>query len=220
MSDSTNIRHPQDQLLQLISRWIAPLGYRVIHLELQTHRQTVLRVYIDFLKASADQTIGTIGIEDCVRVTKALDEPLDQSPEVGNLLPSTYELEVSSPGLNRPLRNLDDFKQFSEHRIRVHTFRSLSKEELNNDLYFTKNPKQKNFIGILKGIRESNVLLSISLLTDKEGKQSEKRKASSKAKHLLEPQQEESMLISLPFPLISKANLEPEISIEAKNDRE
>ena len=230
MSESTSLQHPHDQLIELISRWIAPLGYRVIHLELQSHRQKVLRIYIDFLEASADKTIG---IEDCVKVTKALDEPLENSPEVGNLLPSTYELEVSSTGINRALRSEKDFEQFTEQRIRIHTFRSLSCEELNNEPYFAVNPKQKNFIGVLKGIRQGQVLLSISSSSEK-GKKTlanKKVKPHKKALHETHPSQEtheiqkidgeEDIIIHLPFPLISKANLEPEISVEgARNDRE
>jgi ribosome maturation factor RimP len=214
--DKTTISHPQDQLIEMITRWVAPLGYRIIHLEIQTHREKVLRLYIDFATHSPDKTIG---IEDCVKVTKALDEPLDQSAEVSALLPDAYELEVSSPGINRPLRTQNDFETFVDQQVRIHTYRPLSGEELTNENYFQRNPKQKNFMGILKGIQEDKVLLSIST-HDKGDRSSTKKKKKVSKKALMEAQAEEDVIITLPLPLISKANLEPTIDIENKHDKE
>src|SRR5436309_1286211 len=93
------MNHPQHGLIELISQWITPLGYRVIHIEIQSHRQRLLRIFIDRLEDSSE----AIGIEDCVRVTRALEGPLEENPEIESLLPGTYELEVSSPGIDRPL---------------------------------------------------------------------------------------------------------------------
>lgn len=191
MLDKKLSHHPQDQLIQLLSGWTEPLGYRILHAEIQTHRQKVLRIFIDHLSPGQG-----IGIEDCVKVSRALDEPLETNAEVAELLPGNYELEVSSPGINRPLRTPEDFKAYAESRVRIHTFRPLSRTELNNAEYFDRHPKQKNFLGILKGVREGQVLLSV-LSTG-----------------------EENPVLTLPFPLISKANLEPEIDLEGKHDRE
>ena len=215
-SDSTTISHPQDQLIEVISRWVTPLGYRVIHLEVQTHRQKVLRIFIDFESSASSRAIG---IEDCVKVAKALDEPLDQTPEVESILPGNYELEVSSPGINRPLRTLNDFDFFKEQRVRIHTFRPLSSEELSNEPYFSRNPKQKNFLGILKGIRNGKVLLSVSPLDLGDASTPSKKKKTKKGDSL-ETQSTEDQVVTLPLPLVSKANLEPTIDIENKHDKE
>ena len=73
------------------------LGYEIVHLEVN-NRQKMLRLYIDHPK----RTTG-IGIEDCVKVTNALDEPLEKMSEVEKIFGSGgYELEVSSPGLTVP----------------------------------------------------------------------------------------------------------------------
>jgi ribosome maturation factor RimP len=228
------IGHPHARLIELISPLIFPLGYRIIDLEIQSHRQKILRIFIDHLESSLEpaagpEKVGTgkIGIEDCVRVSKALDEPLDQIPEVGSLLSGAYELEVSSPGVNRALRMSGDFEKFAGSRVRIHVYRPLTAEELNNAIYQAANPKQKNFLGILSGFRESKVVLSLSLgekKSKKEGKPA-KRAGTKKSDSLPTNSEEEAIimnnkLIMIPLPLISKANLEPEFDFEGSDERE
>ncbi len=213
---SASKTHSNDQLIQLISPLVSPLGYQVIYLELQSHRQKVLRIYIDFLDPSDNKVIG---IEDCVKVTKALDERLDQIPEIASLLPGAYELEVSSPGVDRPLRTLQDFSRFAGHVVRIHVFRPLSGEELNNLTYQEKNPKQKNFKGTLVGLQGEKVILSLSSFQDKgPRKLSKKSTASKNAK--LTTNSEEEIQVTIPLPLISKANLEPEFNFEGSDEGE
>ena len=104
----------------------------------------------------------TIGIEDCVKVTRALDEALDQIPEIEGIFHGAYELEVSSPGVDRPLRRKKDFERFAGKLVRLHTFRALSEEEIGNREYFSRNSKQKNFVGELKGMNGDRIKLAIS----------------------------------------------------------
>jgi ribosome maturation factor RimP len=200
-----------DTLIEIIDRLIAPLGYEVVHLELQSHRQKTLRVFIDF----ADAEGKTIGIEDCVAVTRALDEPLDQIPEVEAILHGSYELEVSSPGVDRPLRQAKDFKRFADREVRIHTFRPLTAEEVGNSSYFAKNPKQKNFFGTLLGISGDKVQLAVS-----PGPSAEKGKSKRKPKTNKEAETGTHAEISIPLPLISKANLEPKFDFGSDEDAE
>lgn len=195
-----------ERLIEIVNQLILPLGYEVVHLELQTHRQKTLRIYVDF----ADSANGkTVGIEDCVVVTRALDEPLDQFPEVEAMFRGAYELEVSSPGVDRPLRQAKDFVRFAGKEIRIHTFRPLSGEEMGNPSYFEKNPKQKNFFGTLSGLahdeKGDRVLLAVSV-----GPSAEKGKSKRKPKTNKEAAAGANAEISIPLPLISKANLEPQ----------
>ena len=186
-SHATSRTDKTDRLIELINALIAQLDYEVVHLEIQTHRQKILRVFIDRL-GSEKQT--AIGIEDCVKVTRALDEPLDQVPEITEIFHGNYELEVSSPGVDRPLRQPKDFQRFSGRDVRIHVFRPLTGEELGNSDYQERNPRQKNFLGTLKGIVKDRVLLAIG------GTELKKEE------------------ISIPLPLISKANLEPNFEEE------
>ncbi len=199
-SAQTSQKTSVDVLIEIIDRLIAPLGYEVVHIELQSHRQKTLRVFIDFAETNGK----IIGIEDCVAVTRALDEPLDQIPEVEALLHGAYELEVSSPGVDRPLRQAKDFARFAQQEARIHTFRPLTADELGNASYFSKNPKQKNFFGTLLGVSGDKIQLAVSA-----GPSAEKGKSKQKPKTNKEAETGAGAEISIPLPLISKAHLEP-----------
>lgn len=206
-------RHPHDELIELVSQWIQPLGYQVVHIEVQTHRQKTLRIFIDHLDYSVDQAIG---IEDCVRVTRAIEETLDQSSEVEKIFHGAYELEVSSPGVDRPLRTGQDFERFKDREIRVHTYRPLTAEELENAAYHSKNPKQKNFLGNLLGLRGEKIALCI---VEKGGEIGQKR-SKSKQKALPKTNSVEGSEILIPLPLISKANIEPHFDFDRGTESE
>ncbi len=197
---------PAEQLIALLSPLVEPLGYEIVHLEIVTHRQKTLRLYIDHLTAKGE----AIGVEDCARVSRALDEPLDAMSEVDAVFHgASYELEVSSPGVDRPLRQAKDYERFLGREARIHVFRPLTPSELENPGYQEKNPKQKNFLGVLKGMRDGKVLLSLS--KDRSSKGSKKRKADS-----AEPTTNSGDEVMIPLSLISKANLEPKFEFDEK----
>ena len=217
MSHSTPIlsskNQSADHLIQVISSPIQSLGYQVIHLELQTHLQKTLRVFIDHLDPAAAKGIG---IEDCVKVSKILDEFLDQNEYMNGLLPTTYELEVSSPGANRPLRTLRDFNSFAGKEVKLSLFRPLTAEESENPSYLEKNIRQKNFLGTLLGTRDDKVLLSLSANEKKDSK----KKSAAQEKATLVTNSVKGSTVSIPLHLISKANLEPEFNFEGSDERE
>lgn len=91
------------RLLDLIEKTVAGLGYELVDLE-QAARG-LLRVYIDFPPEEAEK--GYITVEDCEKVSHQLSHVLT----VENV---NYErLEVSSPGLDRPLKKLTDYGRFA-----------------------------------------------------------------------------------------------------------
>jgi ribosome maturation factor RimP len=167
-----------ESLINRISELIEPMGYEVVHIEVMAqHRQKVLRVFIDHTETLAGRGIG---IEDCVKVTKALDEPLDQVAEIAQIFgDAPYELEVSSPGIDRPLRQEKDFQRFAGRTIRVHVFRPLTADELENPVHQEKNPKQKNFVGSLLGLKNGKAVLS---LIHDDGTSGKKAKSKKKPK--------------------------------------
>jgi ribosome maturation factor RimP len=189
---SRNVK-AEDRLLARLNEILAPLGYELVHLEVQTHRQKILRLFIDKLDRSHDEHRGGIGIEDCAVVSKTLDEPLEAIPEVAEIFgPAPYELEVSSPGVDRPLRREEDYLRFAGRRIRLNTFRPLAAEEMENAPYATQNPRQKNFLGELLGFESGKVRLKSSI---------------------------GGAEVRIPLPLVAKANLDPDFDFEPGKEK-
>ena len=92
------------QLLELIEKTVAGLGYDLVDFE--RAERGLLRVYIDFTAEDAEEK-GPITVEDCATVSHQLSHVLT----VENV---PYErLEISSPGLDRPLRKFSDFVRFA-----------------------------------------------------------------------------------------------------------
>jgi len=139
---------PAEKLFNTLTPILEAIGYELVHLEMMNNRMKTLRVFIDVLGSREEG----IGVEDCATVSRALDEPLEGMKDVDAYFGGAYELEVSSPGVDRPLRRARDFEKFSGRDIRVHTLRPLTSDEIGNADYHSRNPKQKNFLGILGGM--------------------------------------------------------------------
>src|SRR5690606_32982606 len=85
-------------LREEIEAGLGELGFELVELELGgTSRRPVLRLRIDRL-AGEEEDAG-VSLDDCARVSRALEARLEASERV----PATYVLEVSSPGVERPL---------------------------------------------------------------------------------------------------------------------
>ena len=92
------------QLPELIEKTVSGLGYELVDVE--RAERGLLRVFIDFSAADAEEK-GPITVEDCATVSHQLSHVLT----VENV---NYErLEISSPGLDRPVRKLEDFVRFA-----------------------------------------------------------------------------------------------------------
>lgn len=108
----------QERLLTLLEPVVEGLGYELLHLELEGRgRNALLRLYIDHRAeanatsaASAEVTLG-----DCETVSREVSAFLD----VADPIPETYRLEISSPGLDRPLVKREHFERFVGHEARI-----------------------------------------------------------------------------------------------------
>lgn len=103
------------QILQLCDSLMAPLGFRVVDLDCRVSGRSLLRVFIERVGGE------TPSLEDCSRVSRTLSEKLDE----GELIPGSYDLEVSSPGLDRRLRLESDFLRAKGQEIRLKLFERL-----------------------------------------------------------------------------------------------
>jgi len=74
----------------------------------------ILRVLID-RPGPAARAEESVSVEDCARVSRDLSAVLD----VEDVVPTAYTLEVSSPGLDRPLRRPEDYRRFAGRRAKV-----------------------------------------------------------------------------------------------------
>lgn len=102
-----------DSLRQEIDEHVETLGFEVVELERAGSRaRPILRLRIDRLD---DDGTG-VTLEDCTRVSRALEAELDQRSD----LSPRYVLEVSSPGVERPLVRVRDFERFAGQEIAVH----------------------------------------------------------------------------------------------------
>jgi ribosome maturation factor RimP len=121
-------------LIDLFENEVAALGYELLGVELnQSIHGSVLRVYID--------KEGGIVVDDCVAVSRQLSGVLDvEDPIKGH-----YDLEVSSPGLDRPLFTVEQYKKFIGETIKLRLYE--------------KYDNRKRFSGILKAVNDEEVVI-------------------------------------------------------------
>ncbi len=137
----------------LLAPQVKNLGFDLLDLEYQSQSPAgapVLRLFIERPDGAP------ITFEDCAAVDRGLD-PVLEGAEFDQVLPQGFTLEVSSPGVDRPLKRPADFERFRGSRVRLHTFRPLKAEEMQNDRYFRHHEKQKNFFGAILGFRDGAV---------------------------------------------------------------
>jgi ribosome maturation factor RimP len=99
---------------------LGELGYELVELEqVGSRARPLLRVRIDRQEAAEG---ASVTIEDCARASRALEAYLDEVDEVGE----RYVLEVSSPGVERPLVRPADFERFAGREVVVKGTRPLA----------------------------------------------------------------------------------------------
>lgn len=112
------------------------LGFELVDVEyVKEGSSWYLRAYID--------KPGGISINDCETVSRRLSDILDEK----DYIDEAYILEVSSPGLGRPLRKEKDFKRSLGEEVEIRTYRMID--------------KQKEFTGILKDYDEKTVTIEL-----------------------------------------------------------
>ncbi len=111
-------------------------GMELVHLEMKREPGGwFLRLFID--------KEGGVTVDDCSRVSRQLSVQLDLEDPI----PQRYTLEVSSPGLDRPLYSDRDYARFAGRRIRLSTFAPVE--------------GRRHFVGRLVGLAEGVVRLAL-----------------------------------------------------------
>jgi len=109
------MKQAPEHLLELIEPVVEGLGYECVGVEFNSHpKHGFLRIFID-----AEQGVG---MEDCTKDSHQVSGVLD----VEDPISGEYNLEVSSPGMDRPIFKLKQFEQFVGHTVQVNLFKPVS----------------------------------------------------------------------------------------------
>lgn len=125
----------EERIRQIAAEAAKDNGVEFVHCEIiGTKRNMTVRVYIDKPEG--------VSVEDCASVSRSMEETLDAD----DFIPTAYLLEVSSPGLERELYSIDDFKRFTGQKAKVKLASPVD--------------GQKVFIGQIAGVEGEDVLLT------------------------------------------------------------
>ncbi|MFA7059334.1 MAG: ribosome maturation factor RimP [Pedobacter sp.] len=118
-----------------------------LHLELvdiefkRSGKELILCLFID--------KDGGVNVDDCADVSRELSLIID----IEDFIPGNYSLEVSSPGLDRPLKNILDYKRFAGRLVKVKTYEPFL-DDVGN--------RRKTFLGHLVGLTDGLVVLKLT----------------------------------------------------------
>ena len=119
---------------ELITPILQTNGFELVDIEYVKEAGTwYLRIYMD--------KPGGITIDDCELVSRAFSEILDQE----DYIEDSYIMEVSSPGLLRPIKKDKDFERNLEKEIEIKTYRMID--------------KTKDFVGVLKSYDKDSITI-------------------------------------------------------------
>jgi len=125
------------RLAEIITPVIEDLGFELVRVRLMSGKETTLQIM-------ADRPNGGIEVDDCAQISNAVSATLD----VEDPILDAYTLEVSSPGIDRPLTRLKDFEMFEGYVAKLET------EELIDG--------RRRFKGELAGVEDDEVLINVT----------------------------------------------------------
>ncbi len=167
-----------DRIREIAERVAASSGLEVVEVEsLGGGKARMLRVFLDKPAAGADPLAG-VTHEDCANFSREFGTILD----VEDVMPGSYTLEVSSPGLDRKLTKAADFSRFTGSRMKLTT-----RQPVGNN---------RHFEGRLESFRDGRLTLDLSVASHKS-----RKKMGDAAGEKIE----------IEFANVEKANLVPEI---------
>jgi|TARA_B110000908_G_scaffold149393_1_gene182603 ribosome maturation factor RimP len=124
------------RMAEIITPVIEDLGYELVRVRLMTGKNTILQIM-------ADKPEGGIEVDDCAKISTAVGATLD----VEDPIVEEYALEVSSPGIDRPLTRLKDFESFEGYEAKIETTELID--------------GRRRFKGQLAGIDGTDVLINV-----------------------------------------------------------
>ena len=132
-----------DRTRKLLEPVLGRDGYELVEVEwVRAGGRWTLRLYID--------REGGVGIDQCQEVSRTVEPILDVEDFIG----PAYDLEVSSPGVDRPLRKPQDFDRFAGQRANVKAYGPIAGTA-------PGSPGRKHWTGTLKGFRDGAVEIDV-----------------------------------------------------------
>jgi ribosome maturation factor RimP len=125
------------RLAEIITPVIEGMGYELVRVRLMGGKTTVLQIM-------ADRPEGGIEVDECAEISTAVSATLD----VEDPITDTYTLEVSSPGIDRPLTRLKDFDLFEGYEAKIETTELID--------------GRRRFKGVLAGVEGDEVMINIT----------------------------------------------------------
>ena len=130
-----------DKVEALVEPILVDLGLELVDIEYQREeRGWILRFLLD--------KDGGINLDECAVASREISSILD----VEEVIATAYILEVSSPGIERPLKKAKDFERFAGQLAKIKTVVAIDPEN--------KGHNRKTFVGTLEGFEEGQVLLT------------------------------------------------------------
>ncbi|WP_372571477.1 ribosome maturation factor RimP [Ruegeria jejuensis] len=124
------------RLAEIVTPVIEDLGFELVRIRLMSGKQSTLQIM-------ADKPDGGIEVDDCAEISNAVSATLD----VEDPILDAYTLEVSSPGIDRPLTRLKDFDMFEGYEAKIETAELID--------------GRRRFKGELAGVEGDEVLINI-----------------------------------------------------------
>lgn len=124
------------RLAGIVAPTIEGLGFELVRLRLMGGKRNTLQIM-------AERPEGWIEVEDCARISRSVSAVLDVEDPIGG----EYVLEVSSPGIDRPLTRLKDFERYDGYEVKIETSEAID--------------GRKRFKGVLAGVEDGEVLIEI-----------------------------------------------------------
>ena len=124
------------RLAEIVAPVIEDMGFELVRIRLMSGKMATLQIM-------AERPEGGIEVDECAAISTAVSATLD----VEDPILDTYTLEVSSPGIDRPLTRLKDFETFEGYEAKIETSEMID--------------GRKRFKGILAGVEGDEVLINI-----------------------------------------------------------
>ena len=125
------------RIAEIITPVVEDMGFEVVRVRLMTGKESILQIM-------AQKPDGTIEVDECGKISTAISAVMD----VEDPILDAYTLEVSSPGIDRPLTRMKDFDQWEGFEAKIET------EELIDG--------RRRFKGILAGVEGDEILITIA----------------------------------------------------------